>query len=94
MMDMQLVPLFASTLFSLQIDEDTDEFGNLISEDYTRVFLPPLLKTRTGTLSEQIVEMKRMYKSRIQPVLKTSNCYRTYDTTKISSLKLIEYQIN
>ena len=31
MMDMQLVPLFASTLFSLQIDEDTDE----LKEDKT-----------------------------------------------------------
>ena len=39
------------------------------------------------------MEMKRMYKNRVKPILKTDNCYRTYKLDRISSLKVIKYRL-
>ena len=74
-----------------QVDKDKDE-TTLLSEDYTQLDLPPITKTRTGTRSEEIVEMKRMYKNRVKPILKTNNIYRTYKIDRMSSIKVIKYK--
>ena len=80
---------FGETTIIKQVDEDETA---LLSEDYTRVSLPPITKTRTGTVSEAIVEMKRMYKNRVKPILKTDNIYRTYKIDRMSSIKVIKYK--
>tara|TARA_Y100000034_G_C6768637_1_gene342787 strand:- start:99 stop:566 length:468 start_codon:yes stop_codon:yes gene_type:complete len=74
-----------------QIDKDEDE-TTLLSEDYTQLDLPPLTKTQTGSVSEAKLEMKRMYKNRVKPILKTDNIYRTYKIDRMSSIKVIKYK--
>jgi len=83
---------FGKTTTISQVDEDEDE-TTLLSEDYTRIDLPPITKMGTGTASEAKLEMKRMYKNRVKPILKTDNCYRTYKLDRISSLKVIKYRL-
>ena len=74
-----------------QVDEDEDE-TTLLSEDYTKIDLPPITKTQTGAKSEAILEMRRMYKNRVKPKLKTDNIYRTYKVNNMSSIKVIKYK--
>ena len=83
---------FGKTTTISQVDEDEDE-TTLLSEDYTRISLPPITKTQTKSVSEAKLEMKRMYKNRVKPILKTDDCYRTYKLDRISSLKVIRYRL-
>ena len=88
----ELFNSFGKTTLVSQVDKDDDDI-NLLGEDYTRVYLPPLTNTGTNSSSEVITEMKSMYKKRIKPVLKTTNCYRTYKLDRISSVKSIIYSL-
>lgn len=74
-----------------QVDEGEDN-TTLLSEDYTKIDLPPITKTQTRAKSEAIIEMRRMYKNRVKPILKTDNIYRTYKVNSMSSIKVIKYK--
>ena len=88
----KLFTLLSKTTSIRQVDKDEDN-TNLLSEDYTRIYLPPLSKMETKSRSEALVEMKRMYKNKVKPLLRNISCYRTYDIRNISSLKAIKYKI-
>ena len=82
-------------------DDDTDyddqlPYRNLLKDPYTRVKLPTYKEDRGGnplSKSEAVKQMDRLYDKKLKKIIKKNDIYRSYIQTKMSSIKVVTYDI-
>ena len=82
-------------------DDDTDyddtlPYRNLLKDPYTRLKLPTYKEDRGGnplSKSEAIKQMDRLYEKKLKKVVKKHDIYRSYIQNKMSSIKVVTYDI-
>jgi hypothetical protein len=79
--------------------EDYDDnlpYRNLVKDPYTRVKLPTYKEERGGnplSKSEAIKQMGRLYDKKLKKIVKKNDIYRSYIQNKMSSIKVVTYDI-
>ena len=82
-------------------DEDTDyddqlPYRNLLKDPYTRLKLPTYKEDRGGnplSKSEAVTQMDRLYEKKLKNIVKRNDIYRSYMQKKMSSIKVVTYDI-
>ena len=82
-------------------DDDTDyddtlPYRNLLKDPYTRLKLPTYKENRGGnplSKSEALKQMDRLYEKKLKRVVKKHDIYRSYIQNKMSSIKVVTYDI-
>jgi hypothetical protein len=82
-------------------DDDTDyddqlPYRNLLKDPYTRLKLPTYKEDRGGnplSKSEAVKQMDRLYDKKLKKIIKKNDIYRSYIQTKMSSIKVVTYDI-
>ena len=82
-------------------DDDTDyddnlPYRNLLKDPYTRVKLPTYREDRGGnplSKSEAVKQMNRLYDKKLKRIVKKNDIYRSYIQNKMSSIKVVTYDI-
>ena len=82
-------------------DDDTDyddtlPYRNLLKDPYTMVKLPTYKENRGGnplSKSEALKQMDRLYEKKLKRVVKKHDIYRSYIQNKMSSIKVVTYDI-
>ena len=82
-------------------DDDTDyddilPYRNLLKDPYTRLKLPTYKEDRGGnplSKSEAIKQMDRLYEKKLKKIVKKNDIYRSYIQNKMSSIKVVTYDI-
>jgi hypothetical protein len=82
-------------------DDDTDYYDqlpyrNLLKDPYTRVKLPTYKEDRGGnplSKAEAIKQMDMLYEKKLKKILKKHDIYRSYIQKKMSSIKVVTYDI-
>jgi hypothetical protein len=82
-------------------DDDTDyddtlPYRNLLKDPYTRLKLPTYKENRGGnplSKSEAIKQMDRLYEKKLKTVVKKNDIYRSYLQKKMSTIKVVTYDI-
>ena len=82
-------------------DDDTDyddtlPYRNLLKDPYTRIKLPTYKENRGGnplSKSEAVKQMDRLYDKKLKKIIKKHDIYRSYIQKKMSSIKVVTYDI-
>ena len=82
-------------------DDDTDyddnlPYRNLLKDPYTRVKLPTYREDRGGnplSKSEAVKQMDRLYDKKLKRIVKKHDIYRSYFQNKMSTIKVVTYDI-
>ena len=82
-------------------DDDTDyddqlPYRNLLKDPYTRLKLPTYKEDRGGnplSKSEAVKQMDRLYEKKLKKIVKKNDIYRSYIQNKMSSIKVVTYDI-
>ena len=80
-------------------DESYDDglpYRNLIKDPYTRIKLPTYKEDRGGnplSKSEALKQMDRFYEKKLKKIVKKHDIYRSYLQNKMSSIKVVTYDI-
>ena len=82
-------------------DDDTDyddnlPYRNLLKDPYTRVKLPTYKEDRGGnplSKSEAVKQMDRLYDKKLKKIIKKHDIYRSYFQNKMSTIKVVTYDI-
>ena len=82
-------------------DDDTDyddtlPYRNLLKDPYTRLKLPTYKEIRGGnplSKSEAVKQMDRLYEKKLKNIVKKNDIYRSYMQKKMSSIKVVTYDI-
>ena len=82
-------------------DDDTDyddqlPYRNLLKDPYTRLKLPTYKEDRGGnplSKSEATKQMDRLYDKKLKKIIKKNDIYRSYLQKKMSSIKIVTYDI-
>ena len=82
-------------------DDDTDyddqlPYRNLLKDPYTRLKLPTYKEDRGGnplSKSEAVTQMDRLYEKKLKNIVKRNDIYRSYMQKKMSSIKVVTYDI-
>ena len=76
--------------------DDNFPYRNLLKDPYTRIKLPTYREDRGGnplSKSEAIKQMDRLYDKKLKKIVKKNDIYRSYLQTKMSSIKVVTYDI-
>ena len=76
--------------------DDNLPYRNLLREPYTRIKLPTYREDRGGnplSKSEAVKQMDRLYDKKLKKIIKKHDIYRSYIQTKMSSIKVVTYDI-
>ena len=76
--------------------DDTLPYRNLLKDPYTRVKLPTYKEERGGnplSKSEAVKQMDRLYDKKLKKIVKKNDIYRSYLQKKMSSIKVVTYDI-
>ena len=76
--------------------DDTLPYRNLLKDPYTRVKLPTYKEDRGGnplSKSEAVKQMDRLYDKKLKKIIKKHDIYRSYIQNKMSSIKVVTYDI-
>ena len=76
--------------------DDTLPYRNLLRDPYTRLKLPTYKEIRRGnplSKSEAIKQMDLLYEKKLKKILKKHDIYRSYLTKKMSTIKVVTYDI-
>ena len=76
--------------------DDNLPYRNLLREPYTRIKLPTYREDRGGnplSKSEAVKQMDRLYEKKLKKIVKKHDIYRSYIQTKMSSIKVVTYDI-
>ena len=84
--DVQKIFTMISKQVNIELNYDVFETGS------TMVKLNKNPKSRVGVGAEKLYE--RLIKPRIFNIERTKNCYRTYKSNKVSSIKIINYRLD
>ena len=82
-------------------DDDTDyddqlPYRNLLKDPYTRLKLPTYKEDRGGnplSKSQAMVQMNMLYEKKLKRIVKRNDIYRSYIQNKMSSIKVVRYDI-
>ena len=80
-------------------DESYDDelpYRNMLKDPYTRIKLPTYKEDRGGnplSKSEALKQMDRLYEKKLKKIVKKHDIYRSYIQTKMSSIKVVTYDI-
>ena len=82
-------------------DDDTDyddqlPYRNLLKDPYTRLKLPTYKEDRGGnplSKAEAVTQMDRLYDKKLKKIVKKNDIYRSYIQNKMSSIKVVTYDI-
>ena len=82
-------------------DDDTDyddqlPYRNLLKDPYTRLKLPTYKEKRGGnplSKAEAVKQMDRLYDKKLKKIVKKNDIYRSYIQNKMSSIKVVTYDI-
>ena len=76
--------------------DDTLPYRNLLKDRYTRIKLPTYKENRGGnplSKSEAVKQMDRLYEKKLKRIVKKNDIYRSYIQNKMSSIKVVTYDI-
>ena len=76
--------------------DDNLPYRNLLKDPYTRLKLPTYRENRGGnplSKSEAIKQMDRLYEKKLKRVVKKHDIYRSYHQNKMSTIKVVTYDI-
>ena len=76
--------------------DDNFPYRNLLKDPYTRIKLPTYKEDRGGnplSKSEAVKQMDRLYDKKLKKIIKKHDIYRSYIQTKMSSIKVVTYDI-
>ena len=76
--------------------DDNLPYRNLIKDPYTRVKLPTYKEDRGGnplSKSQAMVQMNMLYEKKLKRIVKRNDIYRSYIQNKMSSIKVVRYDI-
>jgi len=78
--------------------DDTLPNRGLLKEEFTRIMLPTYKERQGGDgsplgLAEARRQMNMLYKKVLRPIIKKKNIYRTYSLSKMTSMKVVKYQL-
>ena len=76
--------------------DDNLPYRNLLKDPYTRLKLPTYKEDRGGnplSKSEAVKQMDRLYDKKLKKIIKKHDIYRSYIQTKMSSIKVVTYDI-
>ena len=76
--------------------DDNLPYRNLLKDPYTRVKLPTYKEDRGGnplSKSEAKVQMDRLYDKKLKKIINKNDIYRSYLQKKMSSIKIVTYDI-
>ena len=76
--------------------DDNKPYRNLLKDPYTRLKLPTYKESRDGnplSKSEAIKQMDRLYEKKLKRVVKKHDIYRSYHQNKMSTIKVVTYDI-
>ena len=81
-----------------QLEEYDDNlpYRNLLKDPYTRLKLPTYKEDRSGnplSKSEAIKQMDTLYEKKLKRIVKKEDIYRSYHQKKMSSIKVVTYDI-
>ena len=76
--------------------DDTLPYRNLLKDPYTRLKLPTYKENRGRnplSKSEAVKQMDRLYEKKLKNIVKKNDIYRSYMQKKMSSIKVVTYDI-
>ena len=76
--------------------DNTLPYRNILKDPYTRLKLPTYKENRGGnplSKSEALKQMDRLYEKKLKRVVKKHHIYRSYIQNKMSSIKVVTYDI-
>ena len=76
--------------------DDNLPYRNLLKDPYTRVKLPTYREDRGGnplSKSEAVKQMDRLYDKKLKKIIKKHDIYRSYFQNKMSTIKVVTYDI-
>ena len=76
--------------------DDNLPYRNLLKDPYTRLKLPTYREDRGGnplSKSEAIKQMDTLYEKKLKRIVKKEDIYRSYIQKKMSSIKVVTYDI-
>ena len=82
-------------------DDDTDyddtlPYRNLLKDPYTRLKLPTYKEERRGnplSKAESLKQIDMLYEKKLKKIVKKEDIYRSYIQKKMSSIKVVTYDI-